>query len=57
MTKKQYNQIVSECKSTTCFDCGCKKLCSGLSKVMETPFLKFYSELTIEDKLAINKNK
>jgi len=55
MTKKQYNQIVNECRRAKCYHCGCKEQCDILETVISTPIIKFYSELTTEERTLIKE--
>lgn len=48
MTRKQFNIVVNECRSTKCYHCGCKKSCDALTKIMKTPFLTHFKQLPIE---------
>lgn len=48
MTRKQFNIVVNECRSTKCYHCGCKESCNKLNKVIPTPYTKYWRELTSE---------
>jgi hypothetical protein len=55
MTKKEYNAIINECRSETCYYCGVKNACNALEKIgiKVGDALTFWNGLSDEKKLRI----
>ncbi len=51
MNKKQYNAVIRECLSTSCYHCGYSTQCTSLNDSgIYVSHVKFFSTLTPEEK-------
>jgi len=59
MTRKEYNAVINECKSTTCYHCGAKTLCNNLQEVgyIVGDNLIFWDSLTESQKEKVQSAK